>query len=325
MSSRGRVGSSLALLADISPVLVVGGRGFVGAAVVCELLARGAAVHVLGPEGPLPLPAGARESRASIEDAAALRDVLARVRPRSVVNLAAYSSGAVGLTRSGEIDPERMLSVNVLGFRRLLEACVDAGLARLVWMSSTVVLGRAERQGERLDETAPRRPLVNYGLSKVLAEDVADYMRRRAGIETVGLRIPLMLGPGLWYEGAAGVVKRMVAAAAPGASPEFAVPDVAFDAMHVADAGELVVRLLGVPGALAPIYNVAGFTTTHEEIGRVLGELVPGYAPRLVAEAPPIVYPLVSQARLEQDTGWRHRRDLRATLLDMLAEREASR
>lgn len=304
-------------------MLVVGGRGFVGSAVVRELLARGADVHVLGPESPLPLPAGADETRASIEDATAVRDVLARVRPRSVVSFAAYSSGTAGLTRSGELDPERMLSVNVLGFRRLLEACAAVGIPRVVWTSSTVVLGRAERPDERVDETAPRRPLVHYGLSKMLAEDVADYVRRREGMETVGLRIPLMLGPGLWYEGAASTLKRMVAAARAGASPAFAVPDVAFDAMHVADAGELVATLLGVPGALAPLYHVAGFTTTYDEIAHLLAELVPGYAPRLAAETPPLVYPLVSQARLEQDTGWRHRRGLRATLLDMLAERGA--
>jgi hypothetical protein len=32
----------------------------------------------------------------------------------------------------------------------------------------------------------------------------------------------------------------------------------------------------------------------------------------------------VSQARLEADTGWRHRRDLRATLADMIEERRRS-
>jgi hypothetical protein len=51
---------------------------------------------------------------------------------------------------------------------------------------------------------------------------------------------------------------------------------------------------------------------------------VPGYAPRLSEEEPPIVYPLVSQDRLERDTGWRHRRDLRAVLADMLSERRSS-
>jgi hypothetical protein len=33
---------------------------------------------------------------------------------------------------------------------------------------------------------------------------------------------------------------------------------------------------------------------------------------------PPIIYPLVSQERVERDTGWRHRHDLSSTLNDLL-------
>lgn len=307
-----------------APVLVVGGRGFVGAAAVRALIAAGETVHVLGPPSPVPLPVGASETIASIEDDDVVRDVLARLRPRVVVSFAAFSAGPIGLGRSGEADPERMLAVNVLGFRRLLEACVSAGIRRVIWTSSTVVFGRAEIRAPRLGEDAPRRPLTNYGLSKVLAEDVAAYMRGRHGIETVGLRIPLMLGPGLWYDGAASVLKTLVAEARSGAQPHVAVPGITFDAMHVDDGGDLVAALCRTAAALAPVYNVAGFTTCYRDIAASLSELVPGYAPRLSEEEPPIVYPLVSQDRLERDTGWRHRRDLRAVLADMLSERRSS-
>jgi UDP-glucose 4-epimerase len=306
------------------PVLVLGGRGFVGAAVVRHMLARGRRVHVFGPESPVPLPAGATQTIGSIEDADALARVLDATRPADVACLAAFSSGPVGLARSGEADPERMLAVNVLGFRRLLAACVEAGIARVAWTSSTVVLGRATTLALRCDEDAPRRPVGNYALSKTLAEEIAAHYRLRHGLEAVGLRIPLMLGPGLWYDGAAAVLKAMVADALSGARRRVAVPGVAFDAMHVADAGDLVEALLAAPPGLAPVYNVAGFTTSYREIARVLGELCPGYAPELAEEEPPIVFPLVSQARLEADTGWRHRRDLRATLADMIEERRRS-
>ncbi len=302
------------------PVLIVGGRGFVGAAVVRHFIAAGREVHVFGPASPVPLPVGALETEASIEDSAALSGILARVRPAAVASFAAFSAGAVGLSRSGEVDPERMLAVNVLGFRRLLEACVEAGVPRLVWTSSTVVFGHATSLDTRVDEAAPRAPLINYGLSKVLAEDVAAFHRRRHGLETVALRIPLMLGPGLWYDGAASVLKTLVGAARAGAEARVAVPAVPFDAMHVADMGELVATLFAAPPGLAPIYNVAGFTTSWGDIAAMLQELVPGFRAVLEPVAPAIVYPLVSQARLERDTGWRHRRDLGATLRDMLAE-----
>lgn len=303
------------------PVLVLGGRGFVGGAVVRHLVAAGREVHVFGPESPVPLPTGASETIGSIEDAGALARTIAALRPSDVASFAAFSSGPIGLARSGEADPERMLAVNVLGFRRLLACCVEAGIRRVAWASSTVVLGRAQALDLRCGEDAPRRPLGNYALSKVLAEEVADYFRARHGLEAVGLRIPLMLGPGLWYDGAASVLKAMVAGALSGARGRVVVPGVAFDAMHVADAGGLVEALLAAPPGLAAVYNVAGYTTSYREIARVLAELVPGYAPDLAEEEPPVAFPLVSQALLEKDTGWRHRHDLRATLRDMIAER----
>ena len=308
------------------PILVVGGRGFVGAAVVRHLVAGGRSVHVFGPDSPVALPEGATQTLGSIEDRHAVVAVIRAVKPTEVINLAAFSAGPVGLSRSGEADPERMLAVNVLGWRHLLDAVVEAGIGRLFYMSSTVVLGRDRASGKRLNERAARRPVIAYGMSKVLAEDLADYYRERHGLETVGLRLPLVVGPGLWYDGAAAAFKRLVDAAVSGGKEPVRASSVAFDAMHVADVGELIEALLGRPaGSLAPIYHVAGFTTSYRDVIRVLGELVPGFAPEWVEEAPAIVYPLVSQSRLERDCGWRTRRDLYATLADVLAQARYSR
>ncbi len=194
------------------PVLVVGGRGFVGAAAVRRLVADGRRVTVFGPESPVPLPPGAAEICGSVTDGQAVREALARTGARSIASFAAFSAGSAGLTRSGEGDPEGAFAVNVLGFRRLLEAAADAGVRRVVWTSSTVVFGAADEPARRIGEDAPRRPVHVYGLTKTLAEDIAGYFRRTRGLETVALRIPLMFGPGLWYDGAAAVLKRMVAA-----------------------------------------------------------------------------------------------------------------
>lgn len=310
--------------ASEAPILVVGGRGFVGAATVRHLLATGRPVAVFGPASPVPLPAGARGIEGRIERADEVRAALASTGARHVVSFAAFSAGAVGLARSGESDPEGAFAVNVLGFRRLLEACADAGVARLVWTSSTVVFGAAEDPARRVAEDAPRRPVQVYGLTKTLAEDVAGYFRRTRGLETVALRIPLMIGPGLWYDGAAAVLKRLVAAAAPGAEFVAEVPAGPFDAMHVADLGPLIARALDAPPGLAEAYNLAGFTTSYREIAETLSDLVPGYRPCL-AEAPPaILYPLQDQRRIAADIGLDLAHDLRSTLACMLNERNSA-
>lgn len=302
------------------PLLVTGGRGFVGAAVVRHWIAQGFQVHVLGPANDIPLPAGATETVGSIEDADLLHEVMARTQPMAVAHFAAFSAGPIGLSRSGEVDPQRMMAVNVLGFRNVLEACVQAHIPRVIWTSSTVVLGRADSLDRRLDETAPRRPIVNYGLSKVLAEEVADYFRLRHGLQTVALRIPLMLGPGLWYDGAAAAVRRLVEQALTGQTPTCHLPASAFDAMHVDDMGPLVQTLLRNRVTPAPLYHVAGFTTTYREIVQTLKRLVPGFDAQVIEEDAPIVYPLISQALLERDTGWRPGHNLFSTLQSMLDE-----
>ena len=301
-------------------VLVTGGRGFVGAAVVQHLLQCNRKVHAIGPMSPVQLPEGATETIGSIEDSQLLKQVIAQHQPRQVLHFASFSTGSVGLARSGEIDPQRMLSVNVIGFQNLLDACVAHGVERVIWTSSTVVLGCANTTDQRCDEQTPRQPLMNYGLSKLLAEDVADFYRRRHGLEIVGLRIPLVLGPGLWYQGAAAPLNQLVMQAVKQESGACTVPDSVFDAMHVKDIGFLIETLLKHSTDLAPIYHVAGFTTCYQDIVKLLAELVPGFQAQLNEYTTEIIYPLVSQALLESDTGWQHRFSLRDTLQDMLIE-----
>lgn len=299
-------------------VLVAGGAGFVGRGVVGVLLQQGFRVRVLDPD-PSRAPAGAEAIAGSVEDSPLLADLLRRDPPDAVANFAAFGFGTEGLARGADQDPERAIAVNVLGFRRLLEAAREAGVARVIWTSSSVVYGPATSTA-RVDEEAPRRPPGLYALTKTLAEEVAAFMHRRHGMAIVGLRIPLMLGPGLWYDGAASWVKRLVAAAAPAAAPEITVPGGAFDAMHVADLGRLVAALLQGPAPAAPVYNVAGFTTDAASIAAALAELVPGFRPQLRAEPPSVAFPLMDEGRLRRDVDFTIAHDLRAVLQDMLAE-----
>lgn len=302
-----------------SSLLVIGGGGFVGGACVRHLLAQGHAVHVVEPQRQDALPDGAHWMPGDIEDAASLRDAIAAARPDAILNFAAFSAGPVGLARSGEADPERALAVNLLGFRRLMEAAVDAGVPRLLWSGSTVAIGPVATIGARVTEDVPCAPATTYGLTKHLAEQAALFMRRVHGLDVTGIRLPLIFGPGLWYAGAAAALTRLVAAAASGATPQEALPDTVFDAAHVDDVARLYGHLLRAPGP-SPVYHLAGFTTSWAEIAATLAELVPGYAPCVTA-APGLVWPLVSQRRLEQDTGFACVHDLRSTLRDMLEHR----
>jgi UDP-glucuronate 4-epimerase len=82
---------------------------------------------------------------------------------------------------------------NVVATQRLLEACAAHDVGRLVFASSSSVYGSTA--GEALDESAPRRPMSPYGLTKAAGEDLIDVYRRGCGLSAVSLRYFTVYGP----------------------------------------------------------------------------------------------------------------------------------
>jgi UDP-glucose 4-epimerase len=128
--------------------LVTGGRGYVGRAVVAELVAHGHAVDVLG------------RDNADLGDPAALGPLGTY---DAVCHLAAFTR-----VRDSFADPLSCYAVNLGGTINLLKA-LDRGEApvRLVFLSTAAVYGG--REGTLTEETPPR-PESPYASSKLAAE-----------------------------------------------------------------------------------------------------------------------------------------------------------
>ena len=123
-------------------VLVTGGAGFIGRAVVTQLLAQGHAVAVL--DALLP---AAHGPHAAVPDLGAARVVIGDVRDRAQVNdvlrgvdAVCHQAAMVGLGVDLADLPD-YASVNVLGTAVLLAAMAEARVRRLVLASSMVVYG----------------------------------------------------------------------------------------------------------------------------------------------------------------------------------------
>ena len=168
-------------------VLVTGGGGFLGGAIVRGLLARGVSVRSFS-RGSYPglASAGVDVRRGDLCDRDAVGEACAGCD--TVFHVAAKA----GIWGSGA-DYYR---ANVTGTRNVLDACLEGGTARLVYTSSPSVVFSGKNM-EGIDESEPyaRHYEAAYPRTKALAEQLV-LRANGSAISTVSLRPHNIWGPG---------------------------------------------------------------------------------------------------------------------------------
>ena len=99
---------------------------------------------------------------------------------------------------AGVIHPHRireLYDINVSGTQNLLDAAVEGGAKRFVFVSSNSPAGLNASPATLMVEEDPPRPYLNYGLSKLQSEWVINDAHRAGKIETVILRPCWFYGP----------------------------------------------------------------------------------------------------------------------------------
>lgn len=168
-------------------IVVTGGAGFIGRAVVRHLLRERHEVLVVDTVAPSPLP-GLTWLELDVRDPVLGAELTPR-RPDALVHLAARA--AVTAYGPAAVEAE---AINVGGTVAVLEACRVAEIPRFVLASSAAVYGDA---GEgALLESQPSAPRSAYGASKVAAEAYAGAYARAAGLGVRILRPATVYGPG---------------------------------------------------------------------------------------------------------------------------------
>ncbi|HEU4323139.1 MAG TPA: NAD-dependent epimerase/dehydratase family protein [Roseiflexaceae bacterium] len=167
--------------------LVTGGNGFIGRAIVEQLLARGDRVRVVGRSDYPELRAlGVECLRADLSESEAAGPLRAGLRGCDVVFHVAAKAGIWG-------DWQDYYRNNVTATQRLVRAAVAAGVPKLVFTSSpSVVFGEESVEGADESRPYPRRYLAPYPHTKALAE---QYVLRQTDILTTAIRPPLVWGP----------------------------------------------------------------------------------------------------------------------------------
>ncbi len=207
-------------------VLVTGASGFVGAAVVRALLARGEAVRTM---------VRSSSPRANL-DGLDVEIVVGDLTDPASLRQAAKGCGAVYHVaadyRLWTRDPASMFKANVDGSVAMVRAACDAGVDRVVYTSSVAVL-KPHADGTPADETTPTTAgdmIGPYKLSKFKAEEAVRDLITREGAPVVIVNPSTPVGPGDVKPTPTG---RMIVEAASGRMPAYV--DTGLNIAHVDD------------------------------------------------------------------------------------------
>ena len=275
--------------------IVTGGAGFIGSHVVEALLARGDDVVVIDdmsngnyenvPDG----------ARLEIND---VREFLDEYFEGAEVcfHLAAQVDVRAAVER-----PDFDAYVNVLGTIRVLEAARKHGTQVVFASTGGAIYGECDGPAP---ETAERRPISPYGVSKLAAEEYLAAYNRLYGTNHVSLRYANVYGPRQDPKGEAGVVAIFLGALAEGRAPRiFGDGRQTRDYVYAGDAAQATLAAAGNEG----VFNVGtGIETSvvdlYDLCRKVAGvELEPETAPARLGE---IERSVLDASKAERELGW---------------------
>jgi len=169
-------------------VVVTGGSGKAGRAVVGELVGHG--YEVLSVDTVRSAAVACEQRQADLTDFGETVEALRGAE--AVVHLAAIP--APGLRPD-----ELTFRANTTSTYNVMSAAPLLGLARVVWASSETILGlpfeREHPAYAPMDEEHPPLPESSYALSKLVSEEMARQFSRWTGLPYVGLRFSNIMEP----------------------------------------------------------------------------------------------------------------------------------
>lgn len=297
----------------LQQVLVTGGAGYVGSALVPKLLDAGYRVRVLDLflyGDVLPEHANLDVVQADLREIAAVRQCVAGCE--AVVHLACISNDP-----SFELNPRLGKSINYDAFRPLVEAARDAGVRRFIYASSSSVYG-VKREPD-VTENLPTEPLTDYSKYKALCEGVLrEY--QADDFTTVTLRPATVCGyaPRLRLDLTVNLLTnhavnnhRIRVFGGTQYRPN----------LHIDDMTDLYLQLLDLPAerVAGRVWNAGHDNLQVRDIAERIREAMPGEEVSIVTEPTDDLrsYRISSRA-IERDIGFRPRRSVDDAIRDLL-------
>jgi UDP-glucose 4-epimerase len=304
-------------------VLVTGGKGFLGAAVIRHLVRQEHDVVCLDrkttPGRLEPILDRVTMLGGGIPDVEEMVDLLRRHQIDRIAHMVFFISRPES---AGEIHEE--VAHMVMATAVVYEAARRVGLKAVVFPSSIHVFGPQWLHGEvPLHEDSPALAETLYGTGKKFNETVAGAYAARSGMNIVALRVPAVYGPGAKV-GARGVNAVAVEAALgrPVIIPY--PPDQRVCLAHVEDVGNVIVSVLLADHPNHRVYNIGGHTVSYWALAAIVRRCVPDaeitFAERDVVSDLPY---LIDERRIREEFGLQHR-SLRDGYVDLIDDSRRS-
>jgi UDP-glucose 4-epimerase len=295
-------------------VLVTGGKGFIGARVIKNLVERGEEVVCLEPKstpgrlGPL------ADRIAFVEgDIVNYSDIAGAIDMHGVDRIAHmvfFSSEERGVSdrpeRADQLYKQQMI-MNT-GTFHLFEAARLAKCRRVVYPSSVQYHGLdlPWTDPEPVNEDSPARPTSSYGIGKLLCEHLAHEYNRLHESNIVTVRIPGVYGPGVSI--GARSVNLIATQGGLGKPVNFPYsPQQCVVLAHVDDVAEIIARALLSPKPPHEVYHIGGHYSSYQDMADVGQQLVPGMQVNFNEQAPVLCSYRIDSSRMTRELGVEHR------------------
>ncbi|MBS0025921.1 NAD-dependent epimerase/dehydratase family protein [Chitinophaga sp. 22321] len=184
-------------------ILVTGGTGFLGSHLIRALVAAGKPVRALYRQQPSPR----------------LQDISDKIEwvPGDIMDIFSLEDALVGVTQVYHCaaivsfqaeDRNRLLKINVEGTANVVNMSLDAGVKKLLYVSSVAAIGRA-RENAAVNEECEWEDSKNnsrYSVSKFQSE-MEVWRGIAEGLDAVIVNPSIILGAGFWDDGSGALLK----------------------------------------------------------------------------------------------------------------------